>query len=41
MDSNHPDRGNLTQITDKKEIDDELDKLLRAAIEEFKENVPY
>ena len=39
MDSNHPDT--LTQITDKKEIDDELDKLLRAAIEEFKENVPY
>ena len=39
MDSNHPDT--LTQITEKKEIDDELDKLLRAAIEEFKENVPY
>ncbi len=39
MDSNHPDT--LTQITDKKEIDDELDKTLRVAIEEFKENVPY
>ncbi len=39
MDSNHPDT--LTQITDKKEIDDELDKALRVAIEEFKENVPY
>ena len=39
MDSNHPDT--LTQITDKKEIDDELDKLLRAAIEEFKDGVPY
>ena len=39
MDSNHPDT--LTQITEKKEIDDELDKLLNAAIGEFKENVPY
>ncbi len=39
MDSNHPDT--LTQITEKKEIDDELDKLLNAAIGEFKESVPY
>ena len=39
MDSNHP--GTLSQITEKKEIDDELDGLLRAAIVEFKENVPY
>ncbi len=39
MDSNHPET--LTQITEKKEIDDELDGLLSAAIGEFKENVPY
>ena len=39
MDSNHPDT--LTQITEKKDIDDELDELLKAAIGEFKENVPY
>ena len=39
MDSNHPDT--LAQINEKKQIDDELEPLLRDALTEFKENVPY
>ena len=39
MNSNHPEL--LKSVADAKEITDEIDSSLKAAIEEFKSTVPY
>jgi F-type H+-transporting ATPase subunit alpha len=39
MNSNHPEL--LKSIADAKEISDEIDSSLKAALEEFKSTVPY